>query len=310
LPGAAAAQAPVAWPSRPVRWLVGFLPGGATDIVARLLANAITPHVPYPFVVENRPGAAGTIAADAGAKAAPDGHTALTVDMGAMVFNRALFRKLSYDPTKDFALVALYIRMPFMVAVSPKLPAANMREFIAYAKANPGKVTMASVGVGSPHHLGLERLQRLAGIQVTHVPYRGGAAFVNDMAAGTLDAAFLDYATGAAGFQAGRLRAIAAATEERVAEFPDVPTVAEQGLQGSELYSYQGAVMPAGTPPAILRRFQGLIADAVRTETVASRIRELGAVPMAEGPEEFQRVIDREADTWLPIIRDLNIALD
>lgn len=279
-------------------------------MVARLVANAIAPHISSPIVIENRAGAAGTIAADAAAKAPPDGYTALTVDMGAMVYNQALFRKLPYDPTKDFTLVALYIRIPFTVAVSQNFPVRNMREFIAYAKANPGKISMAFVGVGSPHHLGLERLQRITGIQVTHVPYRGGAAFVNDLAAGTLDAAFLDYATGVAGFQSNRIRAIASATEERVAEFPDVPTLAEQGVQGSELSSYQGVVMPAGTPPAIVRRFGELVAEAVRSPTVVSRMRDLGAVPMYASPEDFQRVIDREAEAWLPIIRDLNIALD
>lgn len=310
LPGLAAAQAPASWPTRPVRWLVGFLPGGATDVVARVLANAIGPHIPFPIVIENRAGAAGTIAADAAAKSAPDGYTALTVDMGAMVYNRALFRKLPYDPTRDFTLVALYIRIPFTVAVSQNFPARNMQEFVAYAKANPGKISMASVGVGSPHHLGLERLQRIAGIKVTHVPYRGGAAFVNDLSAGTLDAAFLDYATGVAGFQSNRIRAIASATEERVAEFPDVPTLAEQGIQGSELSSYQGVVMPAGTPPAIVRRFGELVAEAIRSPGVVSRVRDLGAVPMYASPGDFQRVTDREAEIWLPIIRDLNIALD
>ena len=298
------------WPTRPLRWLVGYPPGGATDVVVRLLASAMGPRLPQPIVVDNRPGAGASVAAEALAKSPPDGATAMSVDMGVMVYNRALYKRLPYDPVREIAPVALYARFPFMLAVNPAVPARDAREFVALCKAQPGKVTMASVGVGSPHHLGIERFRRRLGIDLVHVPYRGGAPSTNDLAAGVVQAAFLDYATGAAAYQGNRVRAIAACTAERAQLFPDVPTLAEQGFPDLELYSWHGAVMPAGTPAPILDRFRGLITEAAATEEVGRRLQELGAERLPTTAAEFQRVMEQEAATWLPMIRDLGIALE
>ncbi|MFT8246499.1 Bug family tripartite tricarboxylate transporter substrate binding protein [Roseomonas sp. BN140053] len=311
--GALAAALPAraqTWPSKPLRWLVGYPPGGATDIVARLLANAMGPQFGHPIVVENRPGSAGIIAAEAAAKSQPDGGTALTVDMATMVYNRALYRRLPYDPARDLAPVSVYARFPFFLVVAPQLPVRTAAELVAYAKSRNGAFTMTSVGVGSPHHLGIERFKRRAGFEVTHVPYRGGPAIVNDMAAGTVEAGFLDYASSAAALEGGRLRAVAAAAGSRIPPLLDVPTLAEQGFPDCEVYSYHGAVMPAGTPAPVLSRFRDLIAAAVRTDLVSQRVRELGAEPMASTPEEFRQLVEREAAIWLPLIRELGITLD
>jgi tripartite-type tricarboxylate transporter receptor subunit TctC len=308
-PAPASAQT-AAWPTRPLRWLVGYPPGGATDVVVRLLANAMGPQFQQPIVVDNRPGAGASVAAEALAKSPPDGATAMSVDMGVMVYNRALCKRLPYDPVREMAPVALYARFPFMLAVHPGVPARDAREFVALCKARPGQITMASVGIGSPHHLGIERFRRRLGIDVVHVPYRGGAPSTNDLAAGVVQAAFLDYATGAAAYQGNRVRAIAACTTERVELFPDVATLAEQGFPDLELYSWQGAVMPAGTPGAVIGRFRALIADAAATEEVTRRLRELGAERLPATEAEFRRIVAQEESTWLPLIRDLGISLE
>jgi tripartite-type tricarboxylate transporter receptor subunit TctC len=309
-PAAARAQPAAAWPTRPLRWLVGYPPGGATDVVVRLLANAMGPHFPQPIVVDNRPGAGASVAAEALAKSPPDGATAMSVDMGVMVYNRALYKRLPYDPVREIAPVALYARFPFMLAVHPGVPARDAREFVALCKARPGQITMASVGVGSPHHLGIERFRRRLGADVVHVPYRGGAASTNDLAAGVVQAAFLDYATGAAAYQGNRVRAIAACTAGRAQLFPDVPTLAEQGFPDLELYSWHGTVMPAGTPVPVLDRFRALIAEAAGTEEVGRRLQDLGAERLPPTAAEFGRVVEQEAATWLPLIRDLGISLE
>ncbi|MBD0273459.1 MAG: tripartite tricarboxylate transporter substrate binding protein [Acetobacteraceae bacterium] len=304
------AQTAAAWPTRPLRWLVGYPPGGATDVIVRLLANTMGPHFPQPIVVDNRPGAGASIAAEALAKSPPDGATAMSVDMGVMVYNRALYKRLPYDPVREMAPVALYARFPFMLAVHPSVPARDAREFVALCKARPGQVTMASVGIGSPHHLGIERFRRRLDHNVVHVPYRGGAPMANDLAAGVVQAAFLDYTSGAAAYQGNRVRAVAACTAERVQLLPDAPTLAEQGYPGLQLYSWQGAVIPAATPAPVLDRFRALIADAAATEEVGRRMQELGAERLPVTAAEFGRVMAQEEAQWLPLIRDLGISLD
>ena len=305
----AVAQTP-AWPNRPLRWIVGYPAGGATDVVARIITAPMAAQLGQPIVIDNRSGAAGVVAAEAVAKSPPDGHTAMSVDMGIMVYNRALYRRLPYDPARDFRPVSLYARFDFLLAVHPSVPARTAQEFVALARARPGGITMASVGVGSPHHLALGRFMRRAGIEVTHVPYRGAAPAVSDLVAGTAQAMFLDYASGAAFYQSGQIRPLAAASAQRLAQFPDVPTLAEAGFPDNEIYSWHGAVVRTGTPDPAIARLRELIAATTAQEDVARRIRELGAEPIATTPEEFQRVMDAEAAIWLPLIRDLGITLD
>lgn len=309
--GALAAPALVrAQTGRPLRWVVAYPPGGATDVIARLLTNAIIPRLGQPIVIDNRAGAAGTIGADNVAKSPVDGQTVLSADMGILVYNRALYRQLPYEPDRDFSPVALYVQFSMLLAVHPSLPVRNAREFIDYVKARPNEVTMASPGIGSPHHLALERFCRVLGIKVTHVPYRGAAPAVNDLMAGTVQAMFLDYASGAAAYQSGKAIPIAAASAERLREYPDLATLAEQGFPGHEYGSAQGALMRAGTPDAIVQRMDTLIGEAVRNEEVVRRMQELGAQPVHLGPAEYRNRIQAEARTWLPLIRELGITLD
>lgn len=295
---------------RPLRWVVAYPPGGATDVIARLLTNAIAPRLGQPIVVDNRPGAAGSIGADNVAKSPTDGQTVLSADMGILVYNRALYRQLPYDPEKDLTPIALYAQFSMMLAVHPSLPVRDAREFIAYVKARPNQVTMASPGVGSPHHLALERFCRLMDIKVTHVPYRGGAPAVNDLMAGTVQAMFLDYATGAPAYQGGKAIPIAAASADRLREYPNLTTLAEQGFPGHEYGSAQGALMRTGTQDAMLQRMNTLIGEAVRNEEVVRRMQELGAHPVHLGPAQYRDRIQAEARTWLPLIRELGITLD
>lgn len=295
---------------RPLRWVVAYPPGGATDVIARLLTNAIAPRLGQPIVVDNRPGAAGSIGADNVAKSPADGQTVLSADMGILVYNRALYRNLPYDPERDLAPVALYAQFSMMLAVHPSLPVRDAREFIAYVKARPNEVTMASPGVGSPHHLALERFCKVLGLKVTHVPYRGGAPAVNDLMAGTVQAMFLDYATGAPAYQGGKAIPVAAASADRLREYPDLRTLAEQGFPDHEYGSAQGALMRAGTPDALIQRMNTLIGEAVRDEEVVRRMRELGAQPVHLGPPEYRARIESEARTWIPLIRELGITLE
>ena len=305
LPAIARAQT-----GRPLRWVVAYPPGGATDVIARLLANAIAPRLGQPIVVDNRPGAAGSIGADNVAKSPPDGATVLSADMGILVYNRALYRRLPYDPERDLTPVALYVQFNMMLAVHPSLPIRDAREFVAYAKARPNEVTMASPGIGSPHHLALERFCRTVGLQVTHVPYRGAAPAVSDLMAGTVQAMFLDYASGASGYQSGKVIPIAAASARRLREYPDLMTLAEQGFPGHEYGSAQGAMMRSGTPEAAVQRLNALIGEAVRDGEVVRRMQELGAEPVHLGPAEYRARMEAEAQTWLPLIRDLGITLE
>lgn len=295
---------------RMLRWVVAYPAGGGTDVTTRLLTNAMAPRLGQPIVVDNRPGAAGSIGADNVARSPADGQTVLSADMGILVYNRALYRHLPYDPERDFTPVALFAQFSMMLAVHHSLPVRDAREFIAYAKARPGEVTMASPGIGSPHHLALERFSRVTGIKVTHVPYRGGAAAVNDLMAGTVRAMFLDYTTGAAAYQGGQAIPIAAASAGRLAEYPDLATLAEQGFPDHEYGSALGAVMRTGTPEAVVRRMGALIDEAMRDGQVARRMQELGARRIHIGPPEYRARIEGEARTWLPLIRELGITLD
>lgn len=295
---------------RPLRWVVAYPPGGATDVVARLLANAIAPRLGQPIVVDNRPGAAGSIGADNVAKSLADGQTVLSADMGILVYNRALYRRLPYDPERDLTPVALYAEFNLMLAVHPSLPVRDAREFVAHVRARPNEVTMASPGIGSPHHLALERFCRTVGIQVTHVPYRGAAPAVNDLMAGTVQAMFLDYASGASAYQNGTARPVAAASASRLREYPDLSTLAEQGFPGHEYGSVHGALMRSGTPEAVVQRMDTLIGEAVRDDQVVRRMQELGAQPVHLGPAEYRARMEAEAQIWLPLIRDLGITLE
>lgn len=296
--------------ARPLRWVVGYPPGGATDTVARLLAASVAPRLNQTVVVENRPGVATAVAAEAVARSAPDGATIMTVDMGTMVYNRALYRRLPYDPERDLRPVSLYARFDFTFVVHADLPARDMAGFVALARERRGAMTYASPGVGSPHHLAMERFRRRAGIELTHVPYRGGAPAVMDLTAGTVSSMILDVATGRGYFGGGRMRPLAVAAPQRLAAFPEVPTLAEAGFGGNETYSWQGIVAPAGLPDEIAARLHEAVAASVQEAAMVNQLAELGAQPLTEAGPGFRRLIEAEAAQMLPLIRELGISLE
>jgi tripartite-type tricarboxylate transporter receptor subunit TctC len=305
-------RAQAAWPERPLRWIVAYAPGGGTDTLARLLAAGISARLGQPVVVDNRPGAATNIGAEAAAKSAPDGHTVFTADNGTLVFNTALFSRLPYDPDRDFRPVGLMARFPLVLVVKRDSRFQAAGAFIEAAKARPRDTDYASPGVGSPHHLTMERLAREAGgAQLNHVPYRGAAPALNDLLAGSVESMILDLPSGLEAIRAGRVRALALCSAARHADLPEVPTVQEAlGLQGFEAFAWQGLVVPARTPDAVVAQLTTELAAAVADPAVQSRMRGIGLEPLAGGPAEFRRLIEAERAVWLPLIRDLRISLD
>jgi tripartite-type tricarboxylate transporter receptor subunit TctC len=306
--GAARAQA---YPTRPVRWIVGYPAGGGTDVLARLLGAAMAPALGQQVVIENRPGAATNLAAGEAARSEPDGYTVFTAGIETVVYNPALYKKLSFDPVADFRPIGMTARFHLLLTVKKDFPITSARDFVERAKAQPGAINYGSPGLGSPHHLAMERLLREAGVKLTHVPYRGMGPVINDMMAGVMETAIVDFAAGGSVLKAGTLRPLAVCSAKRLDALPDVPTVDEAlGLKGFEAYAWQGVVVPAKTPDAIAAKLTETLAGALRQEAVLTRMREIGLDPLAGGPAEFQALLKSEREVWWPVIKDLGLALD
>ncbi|MFC7737056.1 Bug family tripartite tricarboxylate transporter substrate binding protein [Roseomonas sp. GCM10028921] len=300
-----------AYPDRALRWVVAYAAGGGTDTLARLVGATLSQRLGQPVVIENKPGAATNIGAEFTAKSAPDGYTVMTADNGTLVFNTALFRRLPYDPARDFRPVGLMARFPLFLATGPKAPADTAVELIAKLKAAPGSVDCATPGIGSPHHLAMERLAREAGVRFNHVPYRGAAPALNGLLAGNIPMMVLDYPSGADHLRGGRVKALAVLSASPLEDMPAVPTVeAALGLRGFEAYAWQGMVLPKATPDAIIAQLTRELDGAMRDPAVRGRMQAIGLEPLSGGPAEFEALLERERGTWLPLIRDLNIALD
>lgn len=300
-----------AYPDQPIVWIVAYAAGGGTDTLARLLGEAMEPSLGQPFVIENKPGGATTIGAAAAAQAEPDGYTVFTADNGTLVFNPALFRKLPYDPAKDFQPVGLMARFPLLLAVRLDSVSTDVEGLIERARSEPGSIDYASPGIGSPHHLAMARLARESGIEVNHVPYKGAAPALNDLVGGHIELMVVDYPSAAGQIKAGKIRPLAATTAERIAPLPDLPTVREAlGLATYEASAWQGMVVPTGTPDADVARLSMAIAAALREPKVSGRMEEIGLQPLTGGPAEMQALIDAERAVWVPLIKELGITLD
>ena len=300
-----------AYPDGPVTWIVAYAAGGGTDTLARLLGEAMAPQLGQPVVIENRPGGATNIGAVAAAKAASDGRTVFTADNGTLVFNPALFRKLPYDPEQDFRPVGLMARFPLVLAVRKDSVSTSARDFVERARAEPGGIDYASPGVGSPHHLTMERLAREAGVQFTHVPYKGSAPALNDLVGGHVESMVVDYASGAPHLKADSIRPLAVCSAARFDGLPDTPTVQEAlGLKNFEAFAWQGLVVPKATPDPIVERLSAELAAALRQEAVLARMREIGLEPLTGGPDEFRALLEAERAVWVPLIQSLGITLD
>ncbi len=300
-----------AWPERPVRWIVGYPAGGGTDVLARLLGAAMSARLGVPVVIENRPGAATNLAAEAAANAAPDGYTVFTAGNETLVFNPALYRRLPFDADNGLRPLGLMARFHLVLCAKPGRDAAGAAGFVERARARAGAMDYGSPGVGSPHHLATERLARDLGVKLNHVPYRGMAPVMNDLVAGTVETAVLDMAAGAEVIRSGRVRPLVLLSPARLAAIPDVPTAAEAfRLPGFEAYAWQGLTAPARTPDDVCARLTAELAAAVADPAVQGRMREIGLDPLTGGPEEHRRLIASERAIYWPLIRQLGIALD
>jgi len=300
-PGVALAQA---WPAKAVTFVVPFAPGGGTDISARTVAAKLQQKWGQPIVIENRGGAGGVIGSDVVAKARPDGYTLLIANVGITSINPALYPKLPYDPDKAFAPISLICELPFVLMASPKLPANSVKELVAYAKANPEKVTYASSGQGGSPHLTAELFQLLTGTKMTHVPYKGGGPAMTDLMAGHVDILFASVLEGSGNIRSGKLKGLAVTHAKRNVALPDVPTIAEAGVPGGESGSWIALLAPAGTAPSIIQRISRDVEEAVSAAEVREKLIAQGAVPQASTPKELQALIDKDLARYGKIIRD------
>ena len=302
---AAPALSPAAWsqtyPSRPVRMIVGFPAGGTTDIVARMVAQWLTERLGQPFVVENRPGANTNLATEAVVRAPADGHTILLLTM-SNVINVTLYDKLSYDLVRDIAPVASVMRTPLVLEVIPAVPANTVPEFIAYAKANAGKITMASFGNGSLSHLSGEMFKMMTGIDMVHVPYRGSAPMLTDLLAGQVHMAFDNMPASIGHIRAGKLRPLAVTTAARSPALPDIPSVGEF-LPGYEVSALVGFGVPRNTPAEIVDKLNKEINLGLADPRISTRVTDLGGTVVAGSPADYAKNLADEIEKWAKVIK-------
>ncbi len=294
------------YPSKPIRLVVTYPAGGGADTMARLISPRLGEALGQPVVVENRGGASGTIAADLVAKSAPDGHT-LMLDATAFAVNPSLYPKLPYDPDKAFAPVTLLALFPNVVLVHPANPVSSIRELVAKIKAEPGKIAFASSGNGSAQHLAAELFRQRAGLDMVHVPYKGGGPALIDVMGGQVPLYFGNMASALPHVKNGKLKALAITGSKRSAAAPDLPTVAESGMPGYQVYEWNAIFAPAGTPPAIVNRLQAEIAKVVKIPEVRDRMLALGGEIVASSPADLGAWVHEQSASWAKVVRASNI---
>jgi len=287
-----------------VRFVVGFTPGGPSDILARALGQKLGERWGQQVVIENRPGAGGNLAAEAVARSAPDGHTWLLGNNSILATNESLYSRLAYDPVKDFAPVALVAIQPNILVVHPSLPVFSVQDLIAFAKANPGTLNYASSGSGAAAHLAGELFKAMAGVEMVHVPYKGAQPALTDVIAGQVQLMFATSASVLPYIKAGRLRGLAVTTAHRSASVPDLPTVSEAGLAGFEATTWHGVVVPSGTPAALVGRLNEEINSVLNQKDLRERFAGLGAEVASGTPRDFADYIAREIPKWSKVVRD------
>ena len=305
--GLAQAQA---FPAKNIRWVVPYPAGGGSDFLARTIGQQLATQVNQTILVDNKPGGNTAIAATEVARAPADGYTILSADNGTMVFNTALYAKLSYNPEKDLTPVTLMGKFPMILVVGPGSDAKDAKDFVAKAKAQPGRINYGSAGAGSPHHLAMELLKVNAGLHLVHIPYRGAAPALADLAGGQVPAMMVDLAAGAAFIKSGKIRPLAVANPTRLAQLPDVPTFAELGFKGVEAAAQVGVVAPAGTSPEVVNTLQKQIATAINTPAVRQKLIDFGIEPVASTPKEYSDLIRSEVVRWHALIKKQKISLD
>ncbi|MEC4719750.1 tripartite tricarboxylate transporter substrate binding protein [Noviherbaspirillum sp. CPCC 100848] len=305
-----AAHAQQAYPSKTIRWLVPYPPGGGSDFLARTVGQTLSQQVGQPVIIENKAGGNTAIAASETARSAADGYTILNADNGTMVFNSALYSKLTYNPEKDLAPVTLVGRFPMILVAGPGSDAKDAKDFIAKAKARPGSVNYGSAGAGSPHHLAMELLKVNAGLHMVHIAYRGAAPALNDLVGGQIPAMMVDLAAGGAFIKSGKVRPLAVANATRLPQLPDVPTFAELGFKNVEAAALVGVVAPAGTPADVLNTLNKQLVTAINQPAVKQRLVEFGVEPVASTPQQYADLLRTETVRWHKLIKDQKITLD
>jgi tripartite-type tricarboxylate transporter receptor subunit TctC len=304
------AQTEANWPDKPITLVVGFTPGGPSDVLARLVGRKMSESLGQTVVVSSRPGAGGNIAAAVVAKSAPDGYTWLFGNNSILSTNAALYKTLPFDPEKDFDAVGLVATQPSILVVNSNVPAHNLKELLALIRAKPGQYNFASSGAGAAAHLVGQWLKTSANLQIEHVPYKGAQPALTDLIAGQVQLMFATSASVIPFINQGRLRALAVTSAKRMQELPDVPTMVESGLDNFVAESWHGIVVPAGTPAPIIHRINQAIVSALASDDVRKQFRELGVEPSPDSPEAFAAFIKSETPKWTKLVRESGASVE
>ena len=298
------------YPNKPVKIIVPYPAGGSTDIIARIAAAQLQERLKQPFVVENRAGASGAIGTAAVAQSAPDGYTLVMGTASSHGINSALQKNLSYDAVKDFAPVTVVASTPNIIVVHPSVQANNLKELLALAKAQPGKINFGSTSPGGSPHMSAELLKMMTGVEMTHVPYKGAAPMLTDLMGGQIQVGFDNLPSTINFVKSNKVRALAVTTAQRWPGAPDIPTVAESGVPEYEVSGWFGLLAPAGTPKPVLDTLQKAVAESVQTPEVAKKLRDIGAEPVANKPEVFAQAIKADVEKWRVVVKTMGVKLD
>lgn len=306
---AAPAQA-ASWPEQSVRWIVPYPAGGGSDFLARTVSTGLAPLVSQPVVVENKPGGNTSIAASDVARATPNGHTMMSADNGTLVFNSALYKSLSYDPVKNLAPVTLMGRFPMILVADPNAGLNSVEDVIKRAKEDAAGMNFASAGAGSPHHLAMELFKTELGLNMTHIPYKGAAPSLTDVAGGQVPVMMVDLAAGAGFIKGGKVKPLAVANPTRLPQLPDVPTFAELGYANVVASADVGVVTTAGTPADVIAAMNAKIVQALKNPEVNQKLIDFGIQPVGNSPAEYAELLKAETQRWHKLIKDQGISLD
>jgi tripartite-type tricarboxylate transporter receptor subunit TctC len=304
--GSAGAQA---FPTKPIRLVVTYPPGGGADLMARLVAPKMAETLGQPVVVENKPGASGQIGAGEVARSAPDGYT-LMLDAMSYAVNPSLYPKLPYEPAKAFTTIAVIVQFPNMLVVTPSFPVKDVKDLVAAAKAKPGTIAFASSGNGSAQHLSGELFRQRAAVDITHIPYKGGGPALNDVMGGQVPVFFANMASGLPHVKGGKLRALAITGSKRSPALPDAPTMGEAGVAGYEVYEWNAIFAPAGTPAPVIAKIADAIAKAVQSPEFRERVASLGGELTGFNPAESERFVRAQTELWGKVVREGNIKVE
>jgi tripartite-type tricarboxylate transporter receptor subunit TctC len=297
------------YPNKPIRWILGYPPGGGTEFIARNVANTLSAQLGQPIVIENRPGAAAILGAEAAARSAPDGYTLFMADNGTFVYHLGIYKKLPYDPNKDFIPVGMIVRGYMLLLTGPNGP-KTVKELVDSARREPGKLNNASNGSGTAHHLAMELLKQRAGIDIQNIPYKGTAAVMQEVMSERVATGFADISAARGALGGGKVKPLAVASKNRLAALPDVPTFEESGYPDFEVYFWQGIAVPAGTPREIVNRLSSELAKALNTTEVHKRFTDAGMEVLTTSPEQMAQQIRSDQAFWVPLIKNLGITVD